>query len=217
MTPNDIDYTSLTNEEAIKILKGMEESVIFLFNALDTDGDGQLSPAEIDAAPAVLRSLDKDGDGELNETELEGYGFHFIPGRVRVNGIVRMLDLDGDLRVTAEDIADAPNRIRRLDKDRDGIVRRVDVLAERNMTVARRVGGPADLVWMMYNLANYHDTLTGEILPGDDPRGMSDGYTLFYEANNNNDIQVANKTFLLGSDGQPAHIWANAHETPEAT
>ncbi len=77
MTPNDIDYTTLTDEEAIKILKGMDQSVLFLFNALDRDEDGQLSPAEIDTAPEILHSLDKDGDGELNETELEGYGFHW--------------------------------------------------------------------------------------------------------------------------------------------
>jgi len=155
ITPENINLDTLTHEEAAEILKGMQESVLFLFNALDTDGDGQLSPAEIDAAPDVLRSLDKDGDGELNETELEGYGYHFTPGRVRFNGIVRMLDLEGDLRVTAEDIADAPNRIRRLDKDRDGIVRLDDAIAKRNTTVAQRSGGPADVVRMMMNLAYY--------------------------------------------------------------
>lgn len=217
ITPENINLETLTHEEADEIIKGMQESIMFLFNALDQDGDGQLSPAEIDAAPEILRSLDKDGDGELNETELEGYGFHFIPGRVRANGIVRMLDLDGDLRVTAEDIADAPNRIRRLDKDRDGIVKHSDVFAKRNNTVARRIGGPANQVRMFINLAYYNNEITGDVLPGIDPRGMSDGYTLLYEANNNHDIQVAKDTFLLGADGQPVHVWHNAHETPEAT
>ena len=195
----------------------MQKSVEFLFHALDQDGDGRLSPAEIDAAPEVLRTLDKDGDGELNETELEGYGFHFMPGRVRFNSIVRMLDLDGDLQVTAEDIADAPNRIRRLDKDRDGIVRFEDAIAKRNVTVARRVGGPADFIKMMINLAYYTDEMTGNVLPGSDPRGMSDGYTLLYEANNNNDVQVAHDIFLLGADGKPVHTWHNQYEVPEAT
>ena len=215
--PKEINFDTLTAEEAAEIMQGMQESVMFLFNALDTDGDGQLSPAEIDAAPDVLRSLDKDGDGELNETELEGYGFHFMPGRVRFNGIVRMLDLDGDLRVTAEDIADAPNRIRRLDKDRDGIVKRTDAIAQRNGTVAQRAGGPKFLIPMMFNLAFYENEMTGNVLPETDPRGMSDGYTLVYESNNNNDIQVAKNTYLLGKDGKPVHTWHNDHETPEAT
>ena len=217
ITPENINLETLTHEEAGEILSKMQESVLFLFHALDTDGDGQLSPAEIDAAPDVLRSLDRDGDGELNETELEGYGYHFMPGRVRFNGIVRMLDLDGDLRVTAEDIADASSRIRRLDKDRDGIIRLEDAIAKRNVTVAQRTGGPADVIRMMMNLAYYTDEITGDVLPGSDPRGMSDGYTLLYEANSNNDIQVGKDIFLLGADGRPVHTWHNDYEVPEAT
>lgn len=101
LTPETINLDTLTKEKAVEILQGMAASVAFLFNTLDQGGDGRLSPVEIDAAPEVLRLLDKDGNDELNETELEGYGLHFIPGRVRFNAIVRMLDLDGDLRVTA--------------------------------------------------------------------------------------------------------------------
>ena len=118
MTPETINFDTLTNEEAQQILRGMGESAAFIFNMLDKDGDGRPTPAEIDAAPDVLRSLDKDGDGALNETELEGYGYHFMAGRVRTNAIVRMLDLDGDCFVSAEDIADSPARIRQLDRDK---------------------------------------------------------------------------------------------------
>lgn len=224
ITPETINLDTLTKDEAVEILQGMAASVEFLFNALDKNGDGRLSPAEIDAAPDVLRALDKDGDGELNETELEGNGLHFIPGRVRFNAIVRMLDLDGDLRVTATDIADAPNRIRRLDLDGDGIVRREDVITKPNPTVAQRVGGPVNLIKQMINLAHYSNEFTGDLLPGTDPRGMSDGVTLHYQANNNNNVQVAQNAFLLGADGQPIHIWHNArpvdrypHGVPEAT
>lgn len=95
MTPEIIDLETLTEAQAREILQGMQASIAFLFDALDTNGDGRLDSAEIDAAPDILRALDKDGDGGLNETELEGYGLHFIPGRVRMNAIVRMLDLDG--------------------------------------------------------------------------------------------------------------------------
>ncbi|MEM7348252.1 MAG: aryl-sulfate sulfotransferase, partial [Chloroflexota bacterium] len=219
ITPENINFETLTDEDAAEILKGMVDSREFLFKALDQDGDGRLSPAEIDAAPKILRSLDKDGDGALNESELEGYGFHFIPGQVRSNAIVRMLDLDGDLRVTAEDIAEAPNRIRRLDRDMDGIVRREDVFSKLPKTILDRIGGAADMLWFLYNLSYYTDDLIGEVLPGSDSRGMSDGYTLLYEANSNADVQVAKKVFLLGSDGKPVHAWDNPNPegVPEAT
>lgn len=38
--------------------------------ALDSDHDGEISAAEIDNAPAALKSLDKNGDGMLTEEEL---------------------------------------------------------------------------------------------------------------------------------------------------
>lgn len=45
-----------------------------LFAALDTDHDGQLAAAEIDAAPAALRKLDRDGDGNITPRELAAGG-----------------------------------------------------------------------------------------------------------------------------------------------
>jgi Ca2+-binding EF-hand superfamily protein len=42
-----------------------------VLQTLDTDHDGQLSAAEIGAAPAALHSLDRNGDGELTPDELE--------------------------------------------------------------------------------------------------------------------------------------------------
>ncbi|WP_234044493.1 hypothetical protein [Haloferula rosea] len=44
-----------------------------LVSAIDTDGDGSLSEAEIAAAPESLLKLDTDGDGELS-TEEAGLG-----------------------------------------------------------------------------------------------------------------------------------------------
>ena len=42
---------------------------VAIFGALDTDHDNALSPAEIDAAPAVLKALDKNGDGKISGDE----------------------------------------------------------------------------------------------------------------------------------------------------
>ena len=48
-----------------------------VMTALDADGDGVLSAAEINNASAVLRKLDKNGDGKLTEDELRP---NFPPG-----------------------------------------------------------------------------------------------------------------------------------------
>ncbi|HEY9138106.1 MAG TPA: hypothetical protein VIM67_07510, partial [Terriglobus sp.] len=40
-----------------------------MLEALDTDGDGQLSAAEIAAAPQSLLKLDKNGDGKITPVE----------------------------------------------------------------------------------------------------------------------------------------------------
>lgn len=45
-----------------------------IFRAIDTDGDGVLSAAEIANAPAALKTLDKDGDGQLTMQEVRPMG-----------------------------------------------------------------------------------------------------------------------------------------------
>ncbi|MEM7111938.1 MAG: aryl-sulfate sulfotransferase [Chloroflexota bacterium] len=207
---------NLTNQEAVAILKKLRASTLFLFNALDLDGDGELSPAEIDAAPQTLRALDRDGDGMLNESELEGGGFHLFAGWVRNNSIVRMLDLDGDLCVTAADMEDAPNRIRRLDKDGDGIVKLADVVRQPNPNMRKKMGSPAQLLRMNERLRSYPAEAYGSVMPGQDSRALN-GYTLIYEANNNDDVQVASDAFLLDENGRFVHAWHNALHTPEGT
>ena len=46
------------------------EKNLGVFSLFDTDHDGVLSPAEIAAAPEVLRQLDKNHDGSLTADEL---------------------------------------------------------------------------------------------------------------------------------------------------
>lgn len=49
-------------------------SVPPLVKALDTDADGSLSVAELEAAPESLKTLDKDGDGAISPEELHPPG-----------------------------------------------------------------------------------------------------------------------------------------------
>lgn len=51
--------------------QGPRERPRYVLQALDLNHDGQLSPQELQAAPASLLTLDRNGDGELTPDELE--------------------------------------------------------------------------------------------------------------------------------------------------
>jgi Ca2+-binding EF-hand superfamily protein len=51
-----------------------------IFNALDTDHDNEIDAAELERAPASLKSLDKNQDGNLTQEEVRP-NFGFGPGR----------------------------------------------------------------------------------------------------------------------------------------
>ena len=114
-----------------------------VLKALDADGDGELSSAEIDNAVTALRSLDKDNSGSLSSEEMmpdfgamrgqgrrgggEGRGGERRGGGNRDGGSFaqRMLenDADGDGKISK---AEAPERMQgffdNLDSDSDGYV-----------------------------------------------------------------------------------------------
>ncbi len=118
--------------------------VLQLITALDTDGDGILSAAEIANATASLKTLDKNGDGELTPDEygpemtsgttgaMLGRGGMPTRGGMRMHqgpppphsfedmAIVRVLDTAGDGTISAEGIANAPALLKTLDKNDDG-------------------------------------------------------------------------------------------------
>ncbi|MGH1465941.1 MAG: aryl-sulfate sulfotransferase [Cognatishimia sp.] len=209
-----IDFNALTDEEAKRRLEENDFRIGTLFRALDKDGDGRLSPEEIDAAPEVLRAMAKNGSGSLTENELGGPTT--IPGVIRRSGIVRMLDFDGDLVVTAEDIADAPNRIRMLDRDGDGYVTADDDIPKSGDIEASMPMGTPSQVFQLQHMMNYREPEDfGPLLPRGQA-GLQDGYTLIQECCVRSDVQKANGLYLIDNMGRRVHKWHMAYNAPEA-
>ena len=95
-------------------------SAMELFDAVDADGDGRLTQAEIDKARNDRHAAhDADGDGNLSLEEFAGLWRETTrPLTVRA---FQMLDTDGDAVVTrAEYDRPLADIVERLDRDRDG-------------------------------------------------------------------------------------------------
>jgi Ca2+-binding EF-hand superfamily protein len=93
-----------------------------LVNALDGDHDGIISAAEIQNAPAALRTLDKNGDGQLTMDELRPA----FPGRGRGEGREERRDA-GPAAGGPDDMVQT---LMAFDKNKDGKISK-DELPER--------------------------------------------------------------------------------------
>ena len=110
-----------------------------VFEALDIDGDGEISGEEMDEAVRSLLSLDRDGDGNISSAELRpddgGRGFGGPPGgpggMFGGDPAVRALDKDGDGELFEDEVTDAPRSLDRLDRDDDDVLTRWELEGER--------------------------------------------------------------------------------------
>ena len=90
--------------------------------ALDRNRDGVISMAEIEDAAAALRTLDKDGDGKLSAAECglqsAGLALRFM----RIHPVLAALDVNQDGEISAAEIRNAPEALRTLDQNHDGML-----------------------------------------------------------------------------------------------
>lgn len=204
----------MSDKEAKEKLEHMRWQAGSLFRLLDQDGDGRLSPAELDAAPAILGKLAKKSGGVLRDKDIGGPTL--IPGLIRRSAIVRLLDEDGDLVIRADDIADATNRLRRLDRDGDGYVTELDDLPILGNNRRMPMGTPSDRLAYQTKMFTRAADVTGP-LPPKGHKNVQSGYLLIQEVNDRGDVQKSNRALLMDEHGNIVHQWHTDNRLPEAT
>lgn len=91
----------------------------FLWQQLDTDGDGAISREESDARRAALfKQADVDGDGKLNFSELQTY--NELRRQARKLARFKAMDTNGDGVISEDELAQLSDRFwARIDADGD--------------------------------------------------------------------------------------------------
>ena len=199
-----------------------------VIRTLDVDGDQALSTDEVQQATERLLSLDSDSDGALSLEEMGGPAP--IRGMIRQQFVIRALDEDGDLSVSADELARASRSLAYLDQDGDWKLSRQELNPPGPPGApaggpppggpppggAPDGGGPGAANFanmdMMRRMNEYGSEIVGDILPGTDSRAF-DGYTLVHDAAFGG--QNANRIYLTDMNGETVHRWEPGPYQPE--
>jgi len=159
-----------------------------VFEALDYDGDRELSGEEMDEAVRSLLTLDRNGDGNITSDEMQAAGgrrggFRGPPpggpgGMGGADPVMRALDKDGDGELFEDEVTDAPRSLDRLDRDDDDIVTRWELEGDRP---ARGRGGFPGGFGRGERGGGYDSTPSPEQLDPDDGRAVVPDRATFQE------------------------------------
>lgn len=89
-----------------------------IIEALDVNDDGIIDSNEMANASAALLRLDKNQDGQLDYDEIHWAKEHVIVEEPEP--VVQVLDVNHDDVIDAQEIANAPAALKKLDKNGDG-------------------------------------------------------------------------------------------------
>ena len=132
-----------------------------LMEALDTDGDGEISKLEIKGAIKHLRALDQNGDGKLSGEEIappRGPGGPGGPGGgpggpPDAAAMIERMDQDGDGKLQIDELPEfMASRMAAADTDDDGILSEDEITSAMENMRGRRGGrgrGAMDAAGMM--------------------------------------------------------------------
>ncbi|MEM9368620.1 MAG: aryl-sulfate sulfotransferase [Planctomycetota bacterium] len=186
-----------------------------VFQSLDADGSGHIENEEREIASRLLGGLDQNDDGELDQTELGGPGPFF--GYLRLQTTIRVMDRDGDCKISAIERQQAAIELSRLDENGDGRLSRVECYDPRTrlgggQTKANPSEGVGPMLEQIINFPRY----SNNIPPGANPRAY-EGYFLYSESGVSSDVQINTGTFLLDTNGTQIHHWPTDRYMPEGT
>jgi Ca2+-binding EF-hand superfamily protein len=126
--------------------RGFAAPASMVRSALDTNGDGVLSTAEVDAAPASLRRLDRNGDGRLDASEMRPPAPPTVSDELTTT--LMGFDADKDGRLTRTEV---PERFQglfeRADANKDGVLTAEEIrqsAAQQNQSSPAARGGAGE-------------------------------------------------------------------------